>query len=540
MDHATPLISIVVAGIGLAFAFGVVANRLRISPPIGYLFAGIAIGPFTPGYVADQHLAAELAEIGVILLMFGVGLHFSLRDLMSVRAIALPGAIVQMTAATLLGMALAYLFHWPIGASIVFGFALSIASTVVLLRGLEERRLMDTEVGRIAMGWLVVQDLLTVIALVLLPALADVLRDTPGVPPPDPMTLTIGLAITLGKVAIFVGLMLVVGQRAIPAILHYIALTGSHELFRLAVLSVALCVAFAASAYFGISFALGAFFAGMVLSESPLSQRAAEETLPLRDAFAVLFFVSVGMLIDPSIVLRQPVALALTCLCVLVGNAGVAIVLMRLMRLKPTTALTVGVGLAQIGEFSFILADLGGRLSLLPPPARDLILGASILTIFINPLLATLVRRFVPTGMHAASIDRIPQTSLEGHAVLIGFGRVGRLVAEALLHDRRPLLVVDENRDLGTGAETIVGNGARPAVLAAANLPHASILIVAIPNAFDAGQIVEQARAIAPSLEIVARAHTEAEAEHLTAHGATSVVMGQREIARTILEHVRE
>ena len=530
MEHATPLISIVVAGIGLAFLLGVIANRLRISPLIGYLLAGIAIGPFTPGYVADQRLANELADLGVILLMFGVGLHFSLRDLMSVKAIAFPGAILQMLVSTLLGMGLAELFHWPLGAGIVFGLALSIASTVVLLRGLEERRSMGSSIGHISVGWLVVQDLLTVVALVLLPALADILRDVPGVAGPDPTTVAIGLGIALGKVAVFVGAMLIFGRRVVPAILHYIARTGSHELFRLAVLAIALSVAFVAAALFGVSFALGAFFAGMVLSESPLSQRAAEETLPLRDAFAVLFFVSVGMLIDPAIVLNHPGALALTYLCIAIGNAGAAIVLMRLLRQPLESALAVGIGLAQIGEFSFILAELGTRLGLLPPLGRDLILGSSILTILINPLWMTLLRRLGPRG------NSIPTTTLSGHTVLIGYGRVGRPVGEALSREKQPLLIIDENPDAPSPA--IVGNAARPEILRAANLAQARILIVAIPNAFDAGQIVEQAHTINPHLQIVARAHSDAEVEHLTACGATVAIMGEREIARTILEHV--
>lgn len=550
--NAPPLITMIVAGIGLAFVLGTLANRLRISPLIGYLLAGVVIGPFTPGYVADQQVAAQLAELGVILLMFGVGLHFSLRDLMSVRAMAFPGATVQMTVSTLLGVFMAHLLGWTIGAGIVFGLALSIASTVVLLRGLQERRLMDTDVGRIAVGWLVVQDLLTVVALVLLPALADVLNQAPGAAGLDIAKLALSLGFTLGKVAAFIGLMLIFGHRIIPAILHYVAGTGSHELFRLAVLAVALCVAFAASELFGVSFALGSFFAGMVLSESPLSQRAAEETLPMRDAFAVLFFVSVGMLIDPAVMVRNPGALAATCLCIVLGNAGAAIVLLRLMRQPLVSALAVGVGLAQIGEFSFILAELGGRLQLLPPLARDLILGSSILTIFANPLLVYLLERLGLTNDQRADPSRprsvqprvIPPTTLTGHAVLVGFGRVGRLVGEGLMRERWPLLVIEENRERAAvqpdeAIQVIAGNGAKPEVLGAANLPHARILIIAIPDVFESGQIVEQARAISPGLDIIARAHFDEEVAHLTARGASTVVMGEREIARTMLEYAR-
>jgi CPA2 family monovalent cation:H+ antiporter-2 len=307
MVHDTSLIAVLAFGLGLAFVFGTIANRLKLSPIAGYLLAGVVIGPFTPGFVADQRLTLQLAEIGVILLMFGVGLHFSPGDLMSVRAIALPGALLQVAIAATLGYGVAWLLGWPSGAGIVFGLALSVASTVVMMRALQERRLMDTTRGHIAVGWLVVQDLLTVLALVLLPPLSGLLR---GGAAPNATALEIALALTFGKVALFVALMFVVGRRTIPWILHYIAHTGSRELFRLAVLAVALGVAFAASELFGVSIALGAFFAGMILSESPLSQRAAEESLPLRDAFAVLFFVSVGMLFDPLTLVHDPAALA--------------------------------------------------------------------------------------------------------------------------------------------------------------------------------------------------------------------------------------
>ena len=575
MDHASPLITIIVAGIGLAFVFGTLANRLRISPLIGYLLAGVVIGPFSPGFVADQGLATQLAELGVILLMFGVGLHFSLRDLISVRAIAFPGAVLQILVGTALGMFLAHLLGWSLGTGIVFGLALSIASTVVLLRGLQERRLMDTSIGRISVGWLVVQDLLTVVVLVLLPTLADFLKEAPAGSGPDsagPNTVALvqTLAITLSKVAAFVALMLVFGRRTIPAILHYVAHTGSRELFRLAVLSVALCVAFAASELFGVSFALGAFFAGMVLSESQLSQRAAEETLPLRDAFAVLFFVATGMLFNPAIIIEHPGPLAATCLVILLGNAGAAIVLVRLLGQSMSTALVIGAGFAQIGEFSFILADLGVGLGILPPLARDLILGGSIVTIFLNPILFPLLqrlaarlsgvelasppnaaphpgftpRRLATTAPRAGPKPEIPLTTLTEHAVLVGFGRVGRLVGEELLRENWPLLVIENGRDFAEATHDpamhiITGNGAQPAVLRAANLAAAKILLVAIPDAFEAGQIVEQARAINPGLDIIARAHHDDEVAHLTSHGASAVVMGEREIARTMLVQAR-
>src|SRR5690349_12206496 len=350
MPHQTPLIAMIVIGLVLAFIFGAVAQRLRISPLVGYLLAGVVAGPFTPGFVADQDLVAELAEIGVILLMFGVGLHFSLKDLLSVKSIAVPGAIGQIAVAALLGWALAWVLGWPSLAGLVFGLALSVASTVVLLRALQERRLVETIQGRIAVGWLIVEDIFMVAVLVLLPPLADIYRtmDTGGTGP-DTAQILVTLAITMGKLAAFVAIMLLVGRRVIPWVLHYIAHTGSRELFRLAVLSIALGIAFGAATLFDVSFALGAFFAGMILSESELSQRAANETLPLRDAFAVLFFVSVGMLFDPMILIREPLPILATLLIIMIGKSLAAFAIVRLFRYPTVTALTISASLAQIG-----------------------------------------------------------------------------------------------------------------------------------------------------------------------------------------------
>src|SRR6266851_8367601 len=551
MPHTAPLIATIVVGIGLAFILGTMANRLRISPLVGYLLAGVAVGPFTPGFVADQGLATQLAEIGVILLMFGVGLHFSLKDLLAVRAIVVPGAVLQVAASALLGMGLARLLGWSGAGGFVFGVALSIASTVVLMRTLQERRLVETERGHIAVGWLVVQDLLMVVILVLLPPIAAVFGPA-AAGPVDLAALAAGLAITLGKVVVFVALMLVVGRRAIPALLHYVAHTGSRELFRLAVLSVALGVAFAASELFGVSFALGAFFAGMTLSESELSQAAAEESLPLRDAFAVLFFVSVGMLFDPTILVQAPLAVAGVLALVVVGNPCLAFIAARLFGGRLDAALLLAAGLAQIGEFSFILADLGIGLGILTERARHLILAASILSILVNPVMFALLhwlmprlrRPTVPTA--APEIDATEEpllpTRLKDHAVVIGYGRVGRLVGHGLAESGWPLLVIEDAQDAfeqakGAPGEAIHGNAADDRILNAANLREARLLLVAIPNAFEAGQIVQQARAANPGLEIVARAHFDAEVEHMLQHGADTVIMGEREIARSMLEH---
>lgn len=550
MHHNTPLISTVVVGLVLAFILGALVQRVRVSPLVGYLIAGVLMGPFTPGFVADQNIANELAEIGIILLMFGVGLHFSLKDLMSVRAIALPGAIVQITVATILGIALGHLLGWPLGGGLVFGLALSVASTVVLLRALQERRLIDTERGKIAVGWLIVEDLAMVLTLVLLPALAPVLKGE--VVNGSLYALAVPIAITLGKVAAFVVFMLVVGRRVIPWVLHYVAHTGSRELFRLAVFAISLGVAFGAAILFDVSFALGAFFAGMILSESELSHRAANETLPLRDAFAVLFFVSVGMLVDPAILLRDPMPLLVTVLIIVLGKSLAAFWIVRLFGHQTSTALTISASLAQIGEFSFILVGLGVSLALLPERGRDLVLAGAIISIMLNPLFFALLDRALakddtakPVGKTKLEAPRVPleTTKLANHVVLVGHGRVGSVVSRALRAGGTPLLVIEDmpgpvEKLREAGIEVITGNAAAPDMLQAANVGGARGLLVAIPDAFEGGQIVAKARAISPSLPIIARAHSEEEIAHLRHHGATIVIMGEEEIAKAMIAHL--
>lgn len=445
MFQETSLIATVVVGLSLAFVFGVVANKLKVSLLVGYLLAGIAVGPFTPGFVADQKLASQLADVGVILLMFGVGLHFSPKDLLSVRKIAIPGALIQIVVSTLFGFGIGRLLGWPIGAGLVFGLALSVASTVVLMRALQNRRLLETERGRVTVGWLVVQDLLMVVALILLPPFATLLNGETGQSAQgiDVYKLAAALAVTFGKVAAFIAVMLIIGRRAIPLLLHYVAHTGSRELFRLAVLTTALSVAFGAAELFNVSFALGAFFAGMILSESALSQRAAEESLPFRDAFAALFFISVGMLFDPGVIVRDPLALGGALLVVLIGNAGVAFLIVRRLGNSVEIALTVAAGLAQIGEFSLILANIGLSLHLLPERARDIIFGVSIISILVNPLAFTIkdrIRARIDRGAGGVPADAVPDkvdpdlpvTSLRQHAVLVGCGRVGGIVCNGL------------------------------------------------------------------------------------------------------------
>jgi CPA2 family monovalent cation:H+ antiporter-2 len=537
MEHS-PLIAVLVVGLGLAFVLGTLVQRLSLPPLVGYLLAGVALGPtMLPAISIDQHLTLQLADIGVVLLMFGVGLQFHASDLWAVRKTVLPGAILQMVVISALGVAAGAAFGWPGGQGLVFGLCLSVASTVVVMRALQDRRLMDTGRGKVAIGWLVVQDLLTVLVLVVLPPIASTLKGGAF----DSAVLARALGVTFGKLALFAVLIFVVGRKVIPAILHYIAHTGSRELFRLAVLSVALSVAFTAAYLFGVSIALGAFFAGMILSGSQLSQRAAEESLPLRDAFAVLFFVSVGMLFNPHVVIERPVALAETFGIVLAGGVA-AFLLLRLFGVKQASAVTIAVSLTQIGEFSFIMADLGIGLGLLSPGARDLILGASILSIFLNPLLFALAAR-TEAAPNAKPEPDMPKprpapTALTGHAVLVGYGRVGKLIADGV-KDRLPLLVVEEGQVGDPGVEHIRGNAARDDVLAAANLKAAKILFVAIPQAFEAGQIVEQARKANPGLPIIARAHFDGEVEHLLAHGANRVIMGEREIAQAMLDFAK-
>ena len=552
MAHETPLISTIVIGLSLAFLLGTLAQRLRFSPLIGYLLAGVLVGPYTPGFVADQALANELAEIGVILLMFGVGLHFSLKDLWAVRKIAIPGALGQIAVATIMGMGLALAMGWSVGAGLVFGLALSVASTVVLLRALQERRLVATERGRIAVGWLIVEDIAMVFALVLIPAIVPLLDGSMqrnaafGLGSPQ---IVGAIALTVAKVTAFVAMMMILGRRLIPWLLHYIAHTGSRELFRLGVLVIALGFAFGAAKLFGVSFALGAFFAGMILSESELSQRAAEETLPLRDAFAVLFFVSVGMLFDPTIMVRDFWPVVATLGIILIGKSLAALAIVRAFGHPMSTALTISASLAQIGEFSFILAGLGVALGVLAGQARDLILAGALLSILANPMIFLLLDRLKPwlekseggadtTKPVEVEPAELETTALEDHAVLVGHGRVGHRIGNALREGGVPLFVIDESEDVvkglnEKGVEAVSANAVTS--LAAANLAKARCLLVAIHENFEAGQIVEQARAINPELVILARGHSDAEKAHLERCGASSVVLGAEEIANAMM-----
>ncbi|OBU12935.1 Kef family K(+) transporter [Morganella psychrotolerans] len=543
--HSTPLITTIVGGLVLAYLFGMLAQRLKISPLVGYLAAGVLAGPFTPGFVADTSLAPELAEIGVILLMFGVGLHFSLKDLLAVKNIAIPGAICQIAVATILGLGLASLFGWGLFTGIVFGLSLSTASTVVLLRALEERQLIDSQRGQIAIGWLIVEDLAMVMTLVLLPAAASIINNPEA--NASSSELLMSLAVTIGKVVAFILIMIFIGRRVIPWLLARTAATGSRELFTLAVLVLALGIAYAAVALFEASFALGAFFAGMVLNESELSHRAAQDTLPLRDAFAVLFFVSVGMLFDPMVLINHPLGILGVLAIIIVGKSAAAMLLVRLFGHNRRTALTVAVSLAQIGEFAFILAGMGVVLEVLNRQANDLILAGAIVSIMLNPILFTLLDRYLEKTetpqeqQEEETLDEVTQVPVNicGHTIIVGYGRVGSMLAEKLHNKGYPVVVIEDTRarfeELAErGFASVMGNAVSPDVLNLARADCARSLLLTIPNGYEAGEIVAKARALNDHMTIIVRAHYDDERTYIMERGANRVVIGEFEIARAM------
>ncbi|WP_431286991.1 YbaL family putative K(+) efflux transporter [Roseateles chitinivorans] len=558
MEHNVSLISTLAAGFGLALILGFIAERLKLPALVGYLLAGIAIGPATPGFVADVGIAAQLSEIGVMLLMFGVGLHFSLKDLMAVKRIALPGAVVQMAAATALGMGLAMWWGWPAGQALVFGLTLSCASTVVLLKALESRGTLESMNGRIAVGWLVVEDLATVLILVLLPPLASVLggNAAPGASADVPLWRTI--AETLAQMAAFVVLMLVVGRRVLPWMLWQVARTGSRELFTLMVIAVAIGIAYGASELFHVSFALGAFFAGTVMRESEYSHRAAQESLPLRDSFSVLFFVSVGMLFDPMTLVDQPLHLLGVVAIVMLGKAIAAAALVIVFRYPLNTAMTVSASLAQIGEFSFILAGLGLQLGLLPKAGMNLVLAAALISIALNPvmfaMIAPLQRWVLARSAFARKLEErddpyaeLPQSTdrqfLEGQVVLVGYGRVGRRIADALTERGIPFVVADESRETvealrKRGLAAVSGDASEPMVLIQAHIANAAMLVVAVPDSMKARQMADTARQLNPGIEIVLRTHGEEESALLRKEQLGTVFYGEEELAKGMSRHV--
>jgi CPA2 family monovalent cation:H+ antiporter-2 len=557
MHHDLPLITTIAAALGMALVFGFLAARMGMPALVGYLFAGVLIGPFTPGFVADTQLASQLAEIGVMLLMFGVGLHFSLGDLLAVRRIAIPGAIVQMIAATAMGVGVATLWGWNLAAALVFGLSLSVASTVVLLRALEARGQLDTFNGRVAVGWLVVEDLAMVLVLVLLPPLAAALAGTGGV---DREALWRDIGVTLVQVSMFVGLMLVVGRRLFPWLLWQVQKLGSRELFTLCVVAAAVSIAYGATRIFGVSFALGAFFAGMVLRESQFSHRAAEETLPLRDAFAVLFFVSVGMLFDPRILVEQPLRVLAVVGIIVLGKSIAAALLVLLLRYPLHTALTVSASLAQIGEFSFILVNLGAALRVIPGEAQSLVVAGALISIALNtlvfhsiePVQRWLLARSQLARDFAARDDplaELPMSTdpryLSRQVVLVGHGRVGRKLCEALLAHGVPFVVADQNREVverlrEQGIPAVFGDAVQLEVLVQAHVAKARMLVIATPDTLGVRQMAAHARLLNPPIEIVVRSHNEEEASRLEQELSGRVFVGEHELAAAMTRHVLE
>ncbi|WP_125075934.1 YbaL family putative K(+) efflux transporter [Pseudoxanthomonas sp. SGT-18] len=549
MHHDTSLIDIVAVGLALAFVLGALANRLRLSPLVGYLIAGICVGPFTPGFVADQEIANQLAEIGVMLLMFGVGLHFSMQDLLEVKWIAIPGAVAQIAVATLLGWGVAWLMGWSHLHGIVFGFSLATASTVVLLRAMEERRLLETVRGKIAVGWLIVEDMACVLALVMMPVIAGLFGPQAGGESHSFGSVMASIGWTFVQLGLFVAVMLLVGRRVIPWVLERIAATGSRELFTLSVLAIALGVAFGAAALFGVSFALGAFFAGMMLNESELSHKAANDSLPLRDAFAVLFFVSVGMLFDPKILLEHPWQVLGTAAIIMFGKSAAAFLIVRAFGHPKATALTISASLAQIGEFAFIIAGLGVSLQILPPTGQALVLAGALISIMLNPMIFMLLDRW--EARHREEVQVQPEPEVQpgpplqagNHAIVIGYGRVGSELANVLRDRGVPVVIIDDNslhvdRAHAAGIPGIRGHAASDKVLAEAHPESASIAILAIPQPLEAGEAIAKLRALNPALPVLARAHSDAEVKHLLAHGADGAVMAERELAYSLAEMV--
>ncbi|MCB2426556.1 YbaL family putative K(+) efflux transporter [Methylophaga pinxianii] len=556
MEHHVPLISTIAAGFGLALILGFISEKINVPALVGYLLAGILIGPSTPGFHADVDIAVQLSEIGVMLLMFGVGLHFSLHDLIAVKRIALPGAIVQMSIATLLGTMLAMSWGWTFGQGLVLGLSLSCASTVVLLKGLEAQGLLDTINGRIAIGWLVVEDLATVLMLVLLPALAGILGASEASISETPLWQT--LSQILLQVTAFVALMLIVGRRLFPWLLWQVAGTGSRELFTLATITAAISIAYGAALLFSVSFALGAFFAGMMMRESEFSHRAAQESLPLRDAFSVLFFVAVGMLFDPAILLEEPLHVLAVVGIIILGKSMAAMGLTLAFRYPLNTALTVAASLAQIGEFSFILAGLGLTLGLLPAEGMNLVLAGAIISIALNPLLFSIInplrkwilmRSFLARRLERRQdpFAQLPMSTeskfLKGQVVLVGFGRVGSRVAEALDERHIPYVVAEQNREQvealrKQGIAAVAGNAADPAVLIQAHIANAAMLVIATPDPVDIRQMADTARKLNPGIEIVLRTYNAAEAQLLSKEGIGKVFFSEDELAKSMTSHI--
>jgi monovalent cation:H+ antiporter-2, CPA2 family len=557
MHHNLNLITTVAASLVLALILGFIAAKLKLPALVGYLVAGIIAGPATPGFVADLELSSQLAEIGVMLLMFGVGLHFSLDDLLAVRKIALPGAILRIIVATIMTIFITKVWGWSLGEGLVLGISLSVASTVVLLKALESRALLESVNGRIAIGWVVVEDLAMVLVLVLLPPLSGWLGGDTSSANQDISILTT-LGITLGKVSIFILLMMAIGKRLFPWLLWQVARTGSRELFTLCIIAAAVGIAYGSAALFGVSFALGAFFAGVVLQESNLSYRAAEESLPLRDAFSVLFFVSVGMLFDPQILVQQPVKVLIIVFIIVFGKSLVVFLLVLLFRYPLNTALTVSAGLAQIGEFSFILAGIGVSLKLLSKEGQSLILAGALISITLNSLVFKAIEP-IQVWIRARSklanlfernddpLAELPMTfdsdHLTGHVVLVGYGRVGKRIGLDLVRAGVKYVVAEQNREIveklrEQGLPAVSGDASEPSVLIQAHIARARCLVIATPDTFQVRQIVEIARTLNPNIDTVVRSHSEEEVDLLRKENIGKIFMGEHELAASMSHYI--
>lgn len=558
MPHDVDLIILLAVGFGIALIFGYIAARLRLPPLIGYLVAGIIISPNTPGIVADIHLANQLAELGVMFLMFGVGMHFSLNDLLLVRRIALPGAILQIAVATLLGVAVSMFWGWSFGSALIFGLSLSCASTVVLLKALSDRGLLDSVNGKIAVGWLLVEDLVMVLVLVLLPATAVLLGGHPlaGTDTSQNIWITIGL--TLLKVTGFIAFMLIIGKRLIPQIMQLVARLGSRELFTLTVVAAAVSIAYGSYAIFGVSMALGAFFAGMVVKESDFSHRAEEETLSLREIFAILFFVSVGMLFDPKILIEQPLHILAVVAIIMVGKTLAAMALVLFFRYPINTALTVGASLAQIGEFSFILATLGLSLGLLTPDAQNLILAGALFSITLNSFVFSAIepaQRWIRERSHLARLlersgdplamlpDEVDQAYLRDQVVIIGYGGVGRRISENLMQQNIKVVIAEENREIveklrAQGMAAVSGEATEPYVLIQAHIQHARLLVISPMDILDIHRIVDIAQQLNPQIQVLICAESKEEAAVIRDENIGEVFYAKEEMAKNMSHHI--
>ena len=558
MPHDIDLIILLAVGFGLALVFGYIAARIRPPPLIGYLIAGIILSPNTPGIVADMHLANQLAELGVMFLMFGVGMHFSLSDLMQVRRIALPGAILQIAVATLLGIGISMMWGWSFGSALVFGLSLSCASTVVLLKALGDRGLLNSVNGKIAVGWLLVEDLVMVLVLVLLPATAVLLGGTPIAGSDPTANIWITLAITLLKVAGFIAFMLIIGKRLVPFIMQIVARLGSRELFTLTVVAAAVSIAFGAYKVFGVSMALGAFFAGMVVKESDFSHRAEEETLPLREIFSILFFVSVGMLFDPRILIEQPLHVLAVVGIIMIGKTIAAMALVLFFRYPINTALSVGASLAQIGEFSFILATLGVSLHLLSLEGQNLILAGALISITLNSFVFSAIepiQNWIRERSHLARLlersgdplsmlpDEVSQEYLRDQVVIVGHGEVGRRITRTLMQDGIKVVIAEENREIvenlrEKGIAAVSGHATEAGVLIQAHIQHARLLVLSPMDILDIHKIVDIAKTLNPQIQVLVCAESKEEAEVIRREAIGEVYFAKEEMAKNMTNHI--